>query len=124
MRLENIQKFFKTDVGQRAAAACDNGRLEKEKPFVLKMERNGESVLVQGIIDCFFEEDDSYVLIDYKTNRIDRSKPREEEYERLRNTYREQLRIYKMAIEKAQGKPVKEAYLYLANAGEIIDMNI
>ena len=124
VRLENIQKFFKTDVGQRAAAACDNGRLEKEKPFVLKMERNGESVLVQGIIDCFFEEDDRYVLIDYKTNRIDRSKPREEEYERLRNTYREQLRIYKMAIEKAQGKPVKEAYLYLANAGEIIDMNI
>lgn len=120
--LPNIAAFFRTDVGKRAAEAFRRGALEKEKPFVLKMKRNGEDVLVQGIIDCFFEEEDGFVLVDYKTNRIDRSRPEEEELGRLRNTYSEQLRIYREAIEKAKGRPVSAAYLYLANIGEVISM--
>lgn len=120
--LPNIAAFFRTAVGKRAADAFRNGALVKEKPFVLKLKRNGEDVLVQGIIDCFFEEEDGFVLVDYKTNWIDRSRPEEEEFGRLRNTYSEQLRIYKEAIEKAKGRPVSAAYLYLSNIGEVVEM--
>ncbi|MDO4396316.1 MAG: PD-(D/E)XK nuclease family protein, partial [Clostridia bacterium] len=108
--------------GYRAAEASKSGKLEREKPFVLKMKHDGEEILVQGIIDCFFEEEGGYVLVDYKTNWIDPSKSQEEEFARLRETYGEQLRIYANAIEKGKGKAVKEAYLYLANAGLVVEM--
>ncbi|MDO5303091.1 MAG: helicase-exonuclease AddAB subunit AddA [Clostridia bacterium] len=120
--LKNILDFFGTGVGQRAAAAFKSGKLAKEKPFVLKTKHDGDEILVQGIIDCFFEEEGGYVLVDYKTNWIDPSKSQEEEFARLRETYGEQLRIYANAIEKGKGKAVKEAYLYLANAGLVVEM--
>ncbi len=40
----------------------------------MQMEMEGETVIVQGIIDCYFEEGDGFVLLDYKTNWIDENK--------------------------------------------------
>ena len=73
----------------------------------------GEDVLVQGVIDCYFEEPDGIVLYDYKTNRIDKTKPPEEEQECIVSLYRTQLDLYSNALEDALGKKVKERYLYL-----------
>ena len=79
-------------------------------------------MLVQGIIDCFFEEEDGLVLLDYKTNRIDRNRSFEEEAERLRRSYAKQIEIYSSALSEATGKKVKESYLYLFDAGCSIEM--
>ena len=62
------------------------------------------------------------MLLDYKTNWIDPSKPFESEQERLRKTYAKQMEIYKQVLTETTGKPVKEAYLYLFSAEKQIEM--
>ncbi len=67
-----------------------------------------EKVLVQGIIDLYFEEDDGkLVLLDYKTDYI---QPEQEQL--LIDRHKNQLLMYKKALEDATGKAVKEIYIY------------
>jgi len=115
--LTRIAGFFESDLGRRAALAFVEGRLERERPFALQMELEGEQIITQGIIDCYFEEEDGFVLLDYKTNWIDQSKPFEEEAARLRAAYAKQMDIYQTALHAATGRPIKEVYLYLFGAG-------
>lgn len=94
----------------------------RERAFDLEMELEGEPIIVQGIIDCCFEEDGELVLLDYKTNWIDPQKPFEDEAERIRAAYEKQIEIYKEALEEGLGKRVKESVLYLFDAGKMIRM--
>ncbi len=119
--LSVIKKFFDTEIGARCVAAAKKGMMEKERSFTLQTEMNAENVMVQGIIDCYFEEDDGIVLIDYKTNRINQSKIEEEE-QRLVEMYSRQLEIYKTALEKSKNKKVKEMYLFHLESGIAIKM--
>ncbi len=118
--LGKIRHFFETDLGRRCIAASEKSMLYKEQPFESKVEISGEAVLVQGVIDCYFEDDDGVVLIDYKTNRIDGRKSLDEEKARIREMYRMQLDMYADAIQKATGAEVKEKYLYLFAIGEAV----
>ena len=76
-----------------------------------------ETVLLQGIIDCFFEEADGIVLIDYKSDYMP-----EGGADRIRERYKIQINYYAMALEKLTGKKVKEKYIYLFDNGEILNM--
>ena len=113
VRNESIVHFLATDLAKRMKAAEEAGKLYKEQPFVLSLPASevnpelasDESVLLQGVIDAYFEEDGELVLLDYKTD----SKVDEEE---LIKRYRAQIKYYRAALEKLEGKPVKEAYLY------------
>jgi len=118
-----LVKFFETDMGKRCVRAYEAGKLRRELPFNLKMRKNGEDIIVQGIIDCCFEEDGAIVLLDYKTNWIDPEKPFEEEAARLKKLYSRQLEIYADALSKAGNAEVKEACLYLFSAGRLIEVN-
>ncbi len=120
--LKKVMRFFEGSLGQRVAAAFDQGTVERERPFDLMETLEGEAIIIQGIIDCYFEEEDGIVLLDYKTNWIDMEKPFEEEAARLRNTYARQIEIYKKALETTLKKPVKEAYLYLFSAGKTVKL--
>ncbi len=120
--LSQLASFFRSPLGKRCAKSFGKGCLQRERAFDLQLELDGSFVIVQGIIDCFFEEDDGIVLLDYKTNRIDRRKSFAEEEERLRNQYQEQMDIYRKALSAALGKPVKEAWLYLFEPGRLIKM--
>ncbi len=120
--VKGASDFFKWDIGRRAAKAFSEGKLRREKPFTILSEKNGETVMIQGIIDCYFVEEGRAVLIDYKTNRFDRERAGEET-ERLRERYREQISIYRDAVCKASGVSRCEACLYLVQAGIFVGMN-
>lgn len=107
IEINRITDFFNSELGKRAAFAASLGKIQKEKPFTLQTEWQGKNVLVQGVIDCAFEEDGKLILIDYKFG-----KPREE--------YKIQLDLYARAANQGTGKEVKETYLYLFTTGEII----
>lgn len=77
----------------------------------------GETVLLQGIIDCYFEETDGIVLVDYKTDRL-----AEGWKETIRNRYEVQISYYARALEMLTGKPVKEKYIYLFTNGEVVEL--
>ena len=70
-----------------------------------ELEHNDNIILVSGIIDLYFEENDYLVLVDYKT---DKTKNKNE----LLNRYKTQLEIYKKALEQSSGKIVKECIIY------------
>lgn len=119
--LRKIYAFFETEIGLRACEAARAGLLSKEKPFTLRTEHNGKSVLVQGIIDCYFRDGDELVLLDYKSNRLS-YKDREADIERIREEYLEQINLYRSALEEGIGLSVKEAYLYLLDKSITISM--
>ena len=98
---------------QRAARA---GKLYREQPFVLGVTADrihpewdeGEEVLIQGIIDAWFYEEDDIVLVDYKTDFV----PEGQGGEFLVKRYGSQLDYYQMALERLTGKRVKEKLIY------------
>lgn len=106
-----INTFLKSDLAKRMAKAEKQNLLYKEQPFVYGISAKRlnfpaeETVLIQGIIDIFFEEDSELVLADYKTDVIDRP-------EELIERYKTQLLYYQEALEKITGKRVKEKILY------------
>jgi ATP-dependent helicase/nuclease subunit A len=95
------------------------GGLYREQPFVLGIDARRlkssfpeeETVLIQGIIDVFFEEEDGVVLLDYKTDSVGTLRE-------LWNRYETQLDYYQEAIEKIFGKKVKECILYSFHLGK------
>ena len=110
---EAVSCFYGQPVGRRALAAAAKGKMRREKPFILGIpyaELDPESpltetVLVQGIIDLYFEEEGKLVLIDYKTDRV------RDQAELIRR-YKTQLRWYSRALSAALEKPVGEIWLY------------
>ena len=111
---KKIKTFLKDDLAGRMSKASKAGKLYKEKPFVLGSDgkslfgdenASDEMILVQGIIDVFFEEDDGIVLMDYKTDKVDAE-------DELVLRYEKQLKLYKDAIEHAYEVPVKEVLIY------------
>ncbi len=117
IEIEKIKDFFLSDIGKRCIRADALGLLEKERPFTLRTNREGNDILVQGIIDCYFKENGEIVLLDYKSNWIDRTIPLEDEENRLRRDYSGQLDLYKEALEKSGLGRVCEVYLYLLDIG-------
>ena len=120
--LARIAAFFDSPLGKRCAGSFAAGRLQRERAFDLRLEVEGELAVVQGVIDCYFEEEDGLVLLDYKTNWIDPTKDFAEEEERMRRAYQRQIDIYRRALSAALKRPVKEAWLYLFGAGVLIEM--
>ncbi len=114
--LSDFLVFFESPLGQRLQKAARAGRLHKEQNFVLSYParelsldyESDEPILVQGIIDVFFEEDDGVVLLDYKTDRVFG----QDAEEVLRRRYRAQLAYYADAITRGTGKMVKERLIY------------
>ena len=92
------------------------GTLKREQAFVMGVPADtidaaypvSETVLIQGIIDAFFEEEGGITLVDYKTDRVGA----EDGEEVLRARYGIQLRYYADAITRGTGKNVKECVIY------------
>lgn len=68
-------------------------------------------ILVQGVIDLIVEFEDHIVLVDYKYSNSN--------ILTLRDKYKEQIRLYKLALEKAFKKPVRDSYIYSIKTGEL-----
>lgn len=83
----------------------------------IKRELAGETVLVQGIVDCLFFVDGKQILLDYKSDRVLEPKGG---LEPLKERYRIQLELYSKAIEEITGLPVAEKWLYFFDAGEAV----
>ena len=113
-----ILAFFAGPLGRRLLARP--AKVRRELPFSLTIPvaklypglpettTAGEVILVQGIIDCLVEEEDGYLLLDFKTGKIPPDP---------RAAYGEQLRLYSRAVEAIFNRPVKEAHLYFLDGG-------
>ena len=106
----SLYGFFNSDLGQRLIASK---RVERELPFSMLFDgnrvypgvENGERLFLQGIIDIAFVEDDQWVLVDYKTDRVKSG-------DELIRRYKIQMDLYKEALERLTNMPVKASYIY------------
>ena len=123
IRPKDILRFLGCRSGKRMADAARNGKLYKEQPFVLSVDASeiypedcsGEKILVQGIIDVYFEEPDGLVVLDYKTDKVRTGNE-------LKEKYHAQLDYYAQALEQLTEKPVKEKIIYSFTLGEEIEV--
>ena len=98
---------------------------EREKAFMMGISAREldekfpeeEMVLIQGIIDAWFIEDDEIVLLDYKTDRVKQAVE-------LVSRYKIQLELYKRALEASTMKKVKEVLIYSFALGEVIELDL
>lgn len=117
LRAETISRFFCSPLGQRVVAAQ---KKQKEVSFNLKMQRDGLPITVQGTIDCYFQEGEDFVLLDYKSNYVDGTQA--EAVQRIVQRYRPQLWLYQQALSQISGRRVKQMYLYLFSAGKAVEI--
>ncbi len=123
VHIRDIWHFLETALGQRMKEAALKQLLFREQPFVIARKASEleaewqceEDVLVQGIIDGYFIEDDEIVLVDYKTDFVRRG-----EEQKLIERYHVQLEDYAEALERMTGRRVKERYLYSFTLGKEI----
>ena len=109
----DIYLFCRTGLCQRMLKAQSEGGLFKEQPFVIARAAreispeydSDREILIQGIMDAWFEEEDGLVLLDYKTDRIKTD-------QELILRYHTQLEVYGKALEQMTGKKVKERCMY------------
>jgi ATP-dependent helicase/nuclease subunit A len=121
---DKILRLIHSNLGQRMIAAG----VHREVPFNMEIscteiykdldaDKYGQHmVMLQGIIDCYFEEDNGLILIDYKTDYV------KNDVDLIKDRYKLQIDFYVKALEKITGKKVIEKYIYLFYNGEILEM--
>ena len=110
---EKLKAFFQSDLYRRMAASPQVLREHKFMASLpvtqidptLPKELEGEQVVVQGITDCLFCEEDGFVLVDYKTDKVKTP-------EELVARYKDQLQLYAKMLQSNSKIQVKELLLY------------
>ena len=117
-----LRRFFS---GELAREMKKSTRVYREKRFIInypaenfseneemRESLQGEKLLVQGIIDCaFFDENGELILVDYKTDSF-WNVPKEEAEQTLRERHSRQIGYYKYACRELFGVPCAHAYIY------------
>lgn len=108
---ERILGFFRSELGRRALKARDTLRREFKFSVLIPASdvygRGEGDVLLQGVIDLFFEEEDGVVLVDFKSDRVTKATRAGRA-----GLYAGQLDAYAEALRRITGRPVKEKRLF------------
>lgn len=124
--IRKIYSFINSVVGKRMLNSC---KIHREVPFNIELPYKEiypqlpdasdyeDKILLQGVIDCYFEEEGYIVLIDYKTDYVP-----DGDIEVMKEKYKLQISYYSRALEMLTLKRVKERYIYLFSTGDILEM--
>ncbi|MFB1050052.1 helicase-exonuclease AddAB subunit AddA [Paraliobacillus sp. JSM ZJ581] len=121
-----IAAFFKTDI---AAHILQSEEIYREVPFSLTLNAKevysnwtsdeAERVFIQGVIDLIVPVSDGWIIIDYKTDRVQEGT----EESLLAERYRIQLNLYAKALAEIWKKPVVKKFLYFFSNSMLIEIN-
>ena len=112
IRPEEVADLYASPLGRRLLASPE---VRREWNFNLLMEER--HMIVQGVMDCVFLENGAWILLDYKTDSVDRP-------EELTERYGAQLAWYRTALERLTGKPVRESWLYSLHLGQAVPCGV
>jgi ATP-dependent helicase/nuclease subunit A len=125
-----IVQFFQSPLGNRILSAK---MVKREVPFTLSLPANevysnwrdeDESIFIQGVIDCVFEDDNGLVLIDYKSDGItDRYKGGFEQAKSImEDRYKVQIDLYTRAIEQIWKRKITERFLFFFDGAHVLKL--
>jgi len=120
---DSLKAFFESDLMNRILSSDNTEREYRftveipagEADKTLEYPYSEEPIILQGAVDCMFEENGQMVIVDYKTDRVSSA-------EELSQMYSKQLQLYKMAVEQITGKTVSQCLLYSFKLGECIEV--
>lgn len=108
---QKIYAFMNSNIGK---SLMKNGEIIREFKFSMLVKAceiletdSCDEVLLQGVVDCMFVQNDEIVLVDYKTDSVN-----EKNIDEVSLEHKRQLAIYARAIEEIFEKKVSEIYLY------------
>lgn len=120
--VNKVQNFFSSPIYNRIK---NSDKLYREFEFMTEMPAyliepdtevdKSEMIVIQGVVDCAFVENNEMVIVDYKT---DRGKTEQQ----LKDQYGIQLKIYAYALKEVLGHTVKQLYLYSFELGKEINI--
>ncbi|MDQ0429040.1 ATP-dependent helicase/nuclease subunit A [Planomicrobium stackebrandtii] len=117
VKVEEIERFYASNTAARLRSAK---HIKREVPFTYaKADAEGDHQIIQGIVDCLFEEPDGWVLLDYKTDRVAHISNISME---MSERYGVQLTVYQEAVEAILRIPIKERLLYLFAASQEVNI--
>ncbi len=110
---DTVERFFESGLFRRIQKS---EKVSREMRFLTEIpagELNptldntlaNEMVVVQGSVDCVFVEDDSIVVVDFKTDRVNTVND-------LADAYAKQLEMYAAACQKIFRLPIKQKIIY------------
>ena len=119
--LPPVIRFLQSALAARLASAQRAGTLHRETSFVMAIpareadpsRQSEEPVVVQGVIDAWFEEVGQLVVLDYKTDKAT-------EEAHYREKYTAQLSLYARALAMTEEKTVAEKLIYSTARGEVL----
>ena len=119
---EKVLGFFTSPLGREALASQTLRREFKFSILVPAREYwpqagEGERVLLQGVVDCYFEDADGLTVIDFKTDHV-----HGEALTLRAQEYRPQLEAYAKALGEITGKRVKRRVLYFFSEGRAVEV--
>ena len=130
--IRKIELFLDSSICNRM---LNSGKIYREVPFNIELSHNElypdlffdshsgpsesteDKILLQGVVDCYFEENDKIILIDYKTDYIQNGNTDE-----IKEKYKLQITYYSRALELLTGLNVNERYIYLFSTGELVEI--
>ncbi|GEM_PF-105140 len=125
MKQEKIKAFFTSDLYQRIAAASQIlkekqlfiriGDLNLPETSVLRQNYKNSDGIMIGTVDLLFREASGWVIVDYKTDRVQNAA-------QLTEKYALQLGLYQKAMEQILEEPVKQMYLYSFTLDQAIEI--
>jgi len=124
VNVRKLVRLMQSDLGRRMIEA---EKLHREVPFTMEVkcsevfgglpvDGHEETIVLQGIIDCYFEEDGKLVLVDYKTDYVS-----EGELGQIKEKYRTQIEYYARALEQIAGREIGDKYIYLFWNGSVLE---
>ncbi|MDF2986291.1 MAG: recombination helicase AddA [Eubacterium sp.] len=126
IEIGKIKDFMGSEIGRRI---IQSEKVHREVPFNLELpfselyqnagidSTTDERILLQGVIDCYFEEGENIILLDYKTDYI-----ADGDINHIKERYRLQISYYSRALETLTGQKVTERHIYLFSTGQLVEM--
>mgnify|MGYP002588632735 CR=1 FL=1 len=118
---EKILALFSSELGKRILNAKN---LRREFKFSILTDAGaydpaaaGEQVMLQGVVDCFWQEADGIVILDFKTDYIDG------DLQLKAARYAPQLQAYARALSLIYGLSVRKCILYFFSAGKAVEID-
>lgn len=122
LNLTQVFQFFASDLGK---SMRQSQTVQREFPFSILVPASQydsgvpteEKILVQGVIDVWFEEEDGITLVDFKSDRVT-----SQDAEKRARLYEAQIDVYTTALQEITGKPVTRRMLWFFSANKAVEL--
>ena len=123
VNVQELERFLATPLAEEIRSAK---RVLREYRFTLLMDAReydplaagGDSILLQGVVDCCFETEQGLTVVDFKTDAV---RSEAEALERA-GEYRSQLEAYSRALERVLERKVARRVLYFLRSGTVVEL--